>query len=290
MNELPNIFIASSTEGISVAEAVNIKLENETRVKQWDNAFNLSSVTINSLIKRANETDYAVFVFHKDDKTTIRGETYNTVRDNVLFELGLFIGALGMEKCFVLIPKSKVGDFRLPTDLSGVTMTYYDDALDNMIDAVTTSCAKIKHAIKTLESDKKSPKTENESVTVLLQNQLRDTQSNLWSLRHETEQAKEESRKLLESINNHFFSIAKPATPAEIKAWESGAKDSCLKEVKINKHSIYFIDRDIEIPSGYGVNSLSIIVDIGVKVYGTNNRSHNSIYYMDGFRTDSHIS
>jgi predicted nucleotide-binding protein len=106
MNELPNVFIASSVEGLSAAEAVNIKMEYEARIKQWDNAFALSAVTITSLIKRAKETDYGIFVFHPDDKTTIRGNTYSVVRDNVLFELGLFIGALGIEKCFVMIPKS----------------------------------------------------------------------------------------------------------------------------------------------------------------------------------------
>ncbi|MDT8339310.1 MAG: nucleotide-binding protein [Sulfurimonas sp.] len=289
MNKLPNVFIASSTEGISVAEAVNIKLEYDAKVKQWDNAFDLSSVTINSLIKRANNTDYGVFVFHKDDETTIRGETYSTVRDNVLFELGLFIGALGIEKCFVLIPKSKEGEFRLPTDLSGVTMTSYDDALDNMVDAVTTSCAKIKHAIKTLELDKKSPKIENESAIVILQKQLLDTQSNLWSLSHEAERSKEESRKLLESIKNHFFSVAKPATPAEIKAWETGAKDSYLKEVKIRQGNVYFIDNDIVMPPLHGASSMSVIVAAGVRVYGIDSWNHNSIYYMDGFRTDSRI-
>lgn len=148
MNELPNVFIASSVEGLSAAEAVNIKMEYEARIKQWDNAFALSAVTITSLIKRAKETDYGIFVFHPDDKTTIRGNTYSVVRDNVLFELGLFIGALGIEKCFVMIPKSWENEFRLPTDLAGVTTTTYDDQLDDMVDAVATSCAKIKHAIK----------------------------------------------------------------------------------------------------------------------------------------------
>ena len=39
----PNVFIASSVEGLSVAEAVNIKMEYEAKVKQWDNAFDLGS-------------------------------------------------------------------------------------------------------------------------------------------------------------------------------------------------------------------------------------------------------
>ncbi len=47
-------------------------MEYETQVKQWDNAFDLSSVTITSFIKRATETDYGIFVFHPDE-TIIRG-------------------------------------------------------------------------------------------------------------------------------------------------------------------------------------------------------------------------
>jgi hypothetical protein len=290
MSDLPNVFIASSVEGLSAAEAVNIKLEYEARVKQWDNAFDLSSVTITSLIKRAKETDFGIFVFHKDDKTTIRGNTYSVVRDNVLFELGLFIGALGIEKCFVMIPKSSEADFRLPTDLAGLTTTTYDDELDDMVDAVATSCAKIKHAIKKITTPKiVTEESKSDSVNALLQQQLNATQSQLWSLRHDAEYAKEEVVMLKESIKNYLFSIAKPATEAEIVAWETGAKDSYLKEVKINRHNVYFIDKDVVIPPLSGADSISLIIEKGVKVHGSKNRSHNSIYYMDGFRTDGFV-
>ncbi|WP_149808430.1 TIR domain-containing protein, partial [Salmonella enterica] len=109
MSEKPNVFIASSQESLTVAEAVNIKLSPIARVKQWDNAFELSSVTISSLIQRAKDTDYAVFVFGKDDVVKIREKELDSVRDNVLFELGLFIGALGLDKCFVLVPEAAQG-------------------------------------------------------------------------------------------------------------------------------------------------------------------------------------
>ena len=289
MSDSPTVFIASSAEGLSVAEAVNIKIENEVRVKQWDNAFDLSSVTISSLIKRAQESDYGVFVFHKDDETTIRGEKYSTVRDNVLFELGLFIGSLGIEKCFVLLPKSKETEFRLPTDLSGVTMTVYDDEIDDMVDAVATSCAKIKHAIKKNESNKIVPEEDDESVTNVLQKQLNSAQSNIWRLGNDLERTKEETSQLLESIKSHFFSVAKPATPAEILAWESGAKDSYLKDIKIGSHDVYFIDQEVVVPPMFGASSISVIVAKGVKVHGISKWSHNSLYYMDGFRTDAHV-
>ena len=287
MTNKPNVFIASSVEGLPVAEAVNIKMEYETQVKQWDNAFDLSSVTITSLIKRAKETDFGIFVFHPDDKTIIRENEYSSVRDNVLFELGLFIGSLGIERCFVLIPKSKELEFRLPTDLAGVTTTSYDDQLDDKVDAVTTSCAKIKQAINKIN------KTANEVVSnseaELLTKQLGNAQSQIWMLSHQVQSIKEESATLLSAIMSYFHTVAKPATEAEIIAWEEGAKVSYLKDVKITRHNVFYVDREIVIPPLAGAGSISVIVAKGVRVHGFSNRSHNSIYYMDGFRADAHV-
>jgi CRP/FNR family transcriptional regulator, cyclic AMP receptor protein len=40
-------------------------------------------------------------------------------RDNVIFELGLFMGALSRERTLVLVPKGM--DFKVPSDLLGMT-------------------------------------------------------------------------------------------------------------------------------------------------------------------------
>lgn len=282
MSEKPTVFIASSTEAIQVAEAVQIKLENEMRIKPWDNAFDLSSVTITTLISKTKEADYAVFVFHPDDKVFIRDKEYSSVRDNVVLELGMFIGALGLEKCFILVPKSTESIFRLPSDLAGVTAAFYDEQEAELTDAVSASCAKIKQSVRKLESEK--VKTEKVTEVELLKKQLNETQSQIWRMNHEVQRANEQSQVFSESIKNYFFSIAKPATPAEIKAWEDGAKESYLKEMKISNRNIFFIDKDIIIPTLFGANSISIIVAEGVKVHGIDNWSHNRIYYMDGFR------
>ncbi|ACV25497.1 TIR domain-containing protein [Kangiella koreensis] len=287
MSDKPNVFIASSVEGLSVAEAVNIKMEYDAQVKQWDNAFDLSSVTITSLIKRAKETEFGIFVFHPDDKTIIRENEYSTVRDNVLFELGLFIGSLGIERCFVLIPKSKETEFRLPADLAGVTTTSYDDQLEDKVDAVATSCAKIKQAIKKIRNSEIEVVSEPEAER--LKKQLADVQSQLWMQNHEIQRAREEASTLLSSIMSYFHAVAKPATEAEIVAWEEGAKSSYLKDIKISRRNVFYVDKEIVIPPLAGASSISVIVAEGVRVHGANRRSHNSIYYMDGFRTDARV-
>src|SRR5690606_18070246 len=161
-----------------------------------------------------------------DDKSFIRDSEYNTVRDNVVLELGMFIGALGLEKCFILVPKSVETVFRLPTDLAGVTASFYDDQEPDLTDAVTGCFAQKKQDIKKLEL--KKTKIESTSETEILRQQLNHTQSQIWSMNHDIQRAQEQAQSLLESIKSHFFSVAKPATPAEIKSWEEGAKASYL--------------------------------------------------------------
>lgn len=285
MSDKPTIFIASSSEAIAVAEAVHIKLEQEMRPKIWENAFDLSSITMTALISKTKEVDYAVFVFHPDDKTLIREKEYSSARDNVVLELGMFIGALGLERCFILLPKSAETTFRLPTDLAGVTAAYYDDQDSDLTDAVTGSCAKIKQSVKKLETAK--TKTEVTSEIDLLRQQLNSTQSQIWTMNHDIQRANEQSLTLLESIKQHFFSVAKPATPAEINEWEVGAKASYLEDIKIARHNVYFVDSEVVIPPLHGASSISVIVKAGVRVYGADKWSHNHIYYMDGFRTDA---
>lgn len=285
MSDKPTVFIASSNEANSVSEAVFIKLEQEVRAKLWTNAFDLSSITITNLISKTKEADYAVFVFHPDDKSLIREKEYDIVRDNVILELGMFIGTLGLEKCFILVPRSAETFFRLPTDLAGVTVTFYNDQDPDLTDAVTGCCAQIKQSIKKLELSK--IKTETTSETDLLRQQLNHTQSQIWSMNHDLQRAQEQSQSLLESIKSHFFSIAKPATPAEIKKWEDGAKESYLSNIKIGNREVYYVDKDVIIPPLFGAGSISIIVEKGVNVYGIDKWSHNTIYYLDGFRTSS---
>lgn len=123
----PRIFIASSSEGVDAAYTLQELLERYTECTVWDqDVFAPSSVTLLDLISRAQNSDYGVFVFSLDDTIKIRGKEEITVRDNVIFELGLFIGAIGISNCFIVMPRS-VDDVHLPTDLTGITLLKYDE-------------------------------------------------------------------------------------------------------------------------------------------------------------------
>lgn len=282
MNKKNTIFIASSTEAIQYAEAVNIKLESIANIKQWDNAFDLSTLTISSLINKTKECDFAVFIFYNDDELLMRNESYNSVRDNVLFELGLFIGSLGLERCFILIPKQKEKNFRIPTDLAAVTIATYDSENLDKLEAMTTCSAKIKFAIEKLAIPESLKEYENSGLENL-NLQIREYQSQVWSMKYELEKISKEYIELLETTKNYFFSQIKPATEIEILNWEKGAKGSYLNEVKIERHKTYIVEKNLVIPPLFGSEMVNLIIKDGVKIRG-NKFGHNQIYYMDGFR------
>lgn len=123
----PSIFIASSSESIDVAYALQENLEHTAEVTVWSQGvFDLSRFALESLLDVLETSDFGLFVFAPNDVLSIRGQDKQAVRDNVVFELGLFIGRLGRERNFIVIPKGNEEGFRLPTDLLGLTPALYE--------------------------------------------------------------------------------------------------------------------------------------------------------------------
>jgi tetratricopeptide (TPR) repeat protein len=147
----PKIFIGSSVEGLNVAYAVQQNLNHDAESTVWDQGiFELSRTTIESLTKAVESSDFGVFVFSPDDLTKMRGKEHNTIRDNVIFEFGLFIGKMGRDRVYFLIPDGV--DFHLPTDLLGVNPGKYDPKrTDGSFQAATgAACNQIRQSIKKL--------------------------------------------------------------------------------------------------------------------------------------------
>lgn len=146
----PRIFIASSVEGLEMAYAIQELLEFSAECTVWDqDVFAPSSVTVNNLIKRSQNTDYGIFVFSFDDIVKIRNKEEHVIRDNVLFELGMFVGTIGISHCFIIMPRSSP-NIHLPTDLTGVTPLEYDAQRrdKNFKAALGPAANQIKKAIK----------------------------------------------------------------------------------------------------------------------------------------------
>lgn len=147
----PRIFIGSSVEGLSVAYAIQQNLTHDAEATVWDQGvFDLSKTTIESLIKVVDESDFGVFVFSPDDVTRMRGADLNSIRDNVIFEYGLFTGRLGRDRVFFVKPEGY--DLHLPTDLLGITPGIYNPKReDGRLQAATgPACNQIREAMKKL--------------------------------------------------------------------------------------------------------------------------------------------
>lgn len=119
----PEVFIGCSVEGLRVAKVLQVALAHSARPVIWhQGVFGLSRGTLESLVAQVNRFRYAILVLTPDDLVVKRGEATPVARDNVLFELGLFMGALGREHTFIVCDSS----VSLPSDLAGITPAKYE--------------------------------------------------------------------------------------------------------------------------------------------------------------------
>jgi Predicted nucleotide-binding protein containing TIR-like domain len=148
----PRIFVGSSTESVDVARAVKAELERLTggTVTVWEHAFEAGRTLAETFRDNVARHEFAVFVFAPDDRIVSRSQAQGVPRDNVVYELGLFTGALGPRRTFVIRPSDD--SVKMPTDLAGVIYETYsfpdEDGFEALQSAVMTACAKIASAIK----------------------------------------------------------------------------------------------------------------------------------------------
>lgn len=144
----PRVFIASSVEGLSVAEALEVDLQYFADVTIWEQGvFHPSQGSLSALDEVAGQSDFAIAVLTPDDMTTKRGRTYAVPRDNVIFELGFFMGRLGIDRTFMV--SSRDNPPTLPSDLQGVTtVTYAERADGNLEAAVGPAAIQIREAMQ----------------------------------------------------------------------------------------------------------------------------------------------
>ncbi|MCW3111202.1 MAG: hypothetical protein JWQ09_5708 [Segetibacter sp.] len=156
-------FLSSSSNQLPIAAALEANLEAEHfEPTLWSrDVHGPSQYNLEALIGEARSSDFAIFIFAPDDKAIIDGEEFFVVRDNVLFELGLFIGALGRERCFIV---KSISQMRLPSDLHGITLLNYDPQRSdgNLTRALGPLVTKIKEHVRKTTSAEISAFTNND--------------------------------------------------------------------------------------------------------------------------------
>jgi len=147
----PRVFIGSSVKGAPIARAVEQNLGYDAETYLWVHMFPPGKANIEALVEAAANNDFGVLVLTPDDLLESKGQTVNSPRDNVLLELGLFMGRLGRQRTFAVYNRDE--EIKLPSDLDGVTLATYPNYRGNNLSAqVSTACTPIITAIKTLGS------------------------------------------------------------------------------------------------------------------------------------------
>lgn len=125
-NDRPRLFLGSSVEALPILNELQSGLSHDrvTVVKWTDRVFGASSFAIESLEAQVQSADFAAMVFSPDDVTRSRGKQREAPRDNVVFELGLFMGALGRRRTFIVRPRGV--DLKVPSDLLGLGVYDYE--------------------------------------------------------------------------------------------------------------------------------------------------------------------
>ena len=125
----PRIFLGSSSKQTRLLQAMTRGLGDIAEVEPWTASFNPGTTTLGRLLELTREVDFAAFVFARDDWTSVATANVEATapgqaspRDNVVFEAGLFGGALGIGRTFIL----HADGAKLPTDLLGLTAIRYD--------------------------------------------------------------------------------------------------------------------------------------------------------------------
>jgi predicted nucleotide-binding protein len=146
MARLPSLFVGSSAENLSVANEIQALLQSRSEVTIWNQGVFAPGMSfLEALADATARFDFAVMIANAVDVVERRGERVLAPRDNVMFELGLFMGALGRARTMFLFNR----DDRpaLPTDLAGVTCLTYGNRGDGNLRAAlgpaTTDIANI---------------------------------------------------------------------------------------------------------------------------------------------------
>ncbi len=145
----PLVFIGSSVENLDKAEAVQCALQHICEPWVWHQGlFNINESAVDSLTRAIKEKspDFAVFLVCGEDLTESRGIRYNSPRDNIIYEIGWFTGAIGKERVFLIV--DHLAAPKIPSDLAGIKTVEFKRPVRSTIEAALgPACSEIKKAI-----------------------------------------------------------------------------------------------------------------------------------------------
>jgi hypothetical protein len=102
----PKLFIGSSIEARPAAKQVQEAIHEWWESDVWtDGFFQPGGATADTIERKIRDYDGGIFLLSPDDLLLSRGAIGPAPRANVLFELGMFAGVLGLSNCIQLVLK-----------------------------------------------------------------------------------------------------------------------------------------------------------------------------------------
>jgi len=124
MSRRPYLFFGSSSEGLRVARVAKDLLQADggppVDVETWPTAFKPGDTYIEALERAIERVDFAVLLLTDDEEIVSRFKHGKAPLDNVVFELGLFIGRVGRQRCYQVHDKDIA--LKLPSDCCAIAL------------------------------------------------------------------------------------------------------------------------------------------------------------------------
>ena len=135
-NEKPRLFIISTVESNHIAKQIKVALfhNNNVEVTIWSetDVFKGGDYTLETLEQAVKQADFGLAILQADDIIISRDNEQRGPRDNVIFELGLFMGLLTRKRTYIAVENGV--EQKLASDLLGLTPLLYKRESNNRID------------------------------------------------------------------------------------------------------------------------------------------------------------
>lgn len=146
------VFVGSSGAQIEPARKLALSLNNEPTPLQatpWKDGGTFKSMrsTLQNLLGELEAAEFGVFVFGPDDLVESNGVESFRTRDNVVFEVGMFLGRLGPERTFIICNRDPLKTLTLPSDLLGITFQSFKFDPKQPLESVFPAAEKIRTAV-----------------------------------------------------------------------------------------------------------------------------------------------
>lgn len=139
------------------ARELQNQLSSSVETQLWNQGFfRPSTYPIEALELQSRKFDGAVVVATADDRVISRGREDAAVRDNLLFEYGMFVAVFGRRRALLMVEGA--AEMRLPSDFGGLTVVPFE-ASENLPAAIGPAANQVREVAEEWRDEPFPPDT-----------------------------------------------------------------------------------------------------------------------------------